>query len=253
MALAPSLDVIGFLARSAADLLPVEACFPTITIARSIGRVAVAEDVMQDCDADIVDAVRRAAATLTYNGIETSATDIAPLLESCDPSVLVLMQGEAAREHQALMDSSRLDPVLAKRLAKGRDIGDDQMRDARDMLARLAGATLEATFGTADAILMPVMRIRTPTVATCEPGSPEFSARVLYQLSALTRWVNGLGLPAVAIPAGFDRDGMPVAVQLVGRPGSDHALLELAAAIQSHTDWHGRVPTGIAALSGEIA
>ena len=112
---------------------------------------------------------------------------------------------------------------------------------------------LDATFGDADAILMPVMRIRTPTVAVCEPGSPEFSARVLYQMSALTRWVNGLGLPAIAIPAGFDRDGLPVAVQFIGRPGGDRALLELAAAIQLHTDWHGRVPTAAAAFSGEFA
>jgi Asp-tRNA(Asn)/Glu-tRNA(Gln) amidotransferase A subunit family amidase len=253
MALAPSLDAIGFLARAAADLLPVESCFSATTMAAApIRRVAVAEDILADCDADIIDAIRRVAAAWTDDGVETSATNIMPLMECCDPSVLLLLQGEAARAHQALMESGHLDPVLAKRLGKGRAIGDDQMQEARDVLARLGGATLDATFGNADALLMPVMRIRTPTVATCEPGSPEFSARVLYQLSALTRWANGLGLPAVAIPAGFDRGGMPVAVQLVGRPGSDRALLELAAAIQLHTDWHGRMPTGVATLAGEL-
>ena len=127
MALAPSLDVIGFLARAAADLLPIEACFPTTTSAHSIRRVAVAEDVLADCDTDIVDAIRRVAAAWTKSGIETSTTNIKVLIDACDPSVLALMQGEAAREHQALMESGRLDPVLVKRLAKGRAIADDQM------------------------------------------------------------------------------------------------------------------------------
>lgn len=250
MALAPSLDVIGFLSRAAADLLPVAACFSSASTAQPIRRVAVVDDVLEDCDAEVIDAIRRVAAAWTHDGIETSTTNVKPLMDCCDPSVLLLMQGEAALAHRALMDAGHLDPVLAKRLGKGSAIADHEMEAARELLAKLTGATLDATFGNADAILMPVMRIRTPTVATCEPDSAEFSARVLYQLSALTRWVNGLGLPAVAIPAGFDRDGMPVAVQLVGRPGSDRALLELAAAIQFHTDWHGRVPTGVAALSG---
>jgi Asp-tRNA(Asn)/Glu-tRNA(Gln) amidotransferase A subunit family amidase len=246
MLLAPTLDVIGFLARSAADLIPLEAAFATATSARAIKRVAVAEDVLTGCEADVADAARRLAAALPGAGIETHAANIMPLIEACDPLVMTLMQGEAARTQRALMDSGNLNPALLTRLSKGRSISDAQMQIARTALAHLSGTALEETFGDADAILLPVMRIRTPSVAVCEPSSPEFSARLLYQLSALTRWVNGLGLPAIALPAGFDRDGLPIAVQLVARSRYDRALLELAAAVQLHTDWHGRVPAGIA-------
>jgi amidase len=59
-------------------------------------------------------------------------------------------------------------------------------------------------------------------------------------------------LPALAVPAGFDSRGMPVGLQIVGPPGSDALLLEIAVRLQARTDWHGRVPTAIMSdIAGE--
>jgi aspartyl-tRNA(Asn)/glutamyl-tRNA(Gln) amidotransferase subunit A len=102
-----------------------------------------------------------------------------------------------------------------------------------------------------DVAVLPVMGILTPSAAECDPASERFSPRTLYALSRFTRFVNMLGFPAVALPAGFDDRGLPIGVQIVGRSGCDLALLELVRHVQSKTDWHGRIPTAIAHLVPE--
>jgi amidase len=53
---------------------------------------------------------------------------------------------------------------------------------------------------------------------------------------------NHLGNPAMSVPAGFAADGMPLAVQIVGRPGDESTLLSLAAQIEAERPWAERRP-----------
>jgi Asp-tRNA(Asn)/Glu-tRNA(Gln) amidotransferase A subunit family amidase len=252
MPLAPSLDTIGFLATLAADLIEVASVFDGLyDDDRRITRIAVAHDVLADCAPDIVGGIEAVAAAWPRGAVTLSETRLAGLIAACDAPVLTLLQGEAARSHDALIAAGGLDATLAARLRKGLAIDDAHLQQACTTLAELAGATLDDVFGDADALLLPVMKMRTPLVADCEPASPRFSGRTLYGLSALTRWVNGLGLPAVAIPCGFDDDGLPMAAQIVGRPHWDIRLLLLATALQTHTEWHARVPTGLTGPAGD--
>ncbi len=53
---------------------------------------------------------------------------------------------------------------------------------------------------------------------------------------------NHLGNPAMSVPAGFADDGMPLAVQIIGRPGDEATLLSLAAQLEVERPWADRRP-----------
>ena len=58
---------------------------------------------------------------------------------------------------------------------------------------------------------------------------------------------NHLGNPAMAVPAGFAADGMPLSVQVIGRPGDEATLLSLAAQIEAERPWADRPPADLLA------
>jgi amidase len=95
-----------------------------------------------------------------------------------------------------------------------------------------------------DVLLMPVMS---------EPAVPAGimegrGAIATYQWE--TGWVpfnvlwNSTGQPAASVPAGFSSTGLPLAVQLVGRPHDEATLLSLAAQIEAARPWAQRRPPG---------
>jgi aspartyl-tRNA(Asn)/glutamyl-tRNA(Gln) amidotransferase subunit A len=53
------------------------------------------------------------------------------------------------------------------------------------------------------------------------------------------------GLPALMLPSGPGRTGLPTGIQIVGRPGDDALCLRLGAAFQSITAFHHAVPPGL--------
>ena len=55
-------------------------------------------------------------------------------------------------------------------------------------------------------------------------------------------WISATALPAISVPAGFTDDGLPVGVQIVGRPGDDLGVLALASAFEHATGTGRRRP-----------
>jgi len=239
MPLSPSLDTIGLLGRDMRDIAAVAAVLAgdaLVPDAGAVRTVAVVEDALSRAEAPVGRACRDALDRLPGLGVATVPVDALECLRELGEEALVVMQVEAWQVWGAKLDRVG-DPVLAKRIAKGGSIGADRLARSLHARDRHRLDFEDRVFAGADLLALPVMPVRTPLVAEADPDSPGFSPRLLYALSAYTRFANYLGLPAVALPVGLDDRGMPVALQLVGRPGGDAVLLSFAARLQAAIPW----------------
>jgi aspartyl-tRNA(Asn)/glutamyl-tRNA(Gln) amidotransferase subunit A len=64
----------------------------------------------------------------------------------------------------------------------------------------------------------------------------------MYLNDIFTVAANLTGAPAMSIPCGFDRGGLPIGLQLQGDAFSEARILEVAHRFQQATDWHQRTP-----------
>jgi aspartyl-tRNA(Asn)/glutamyl-tRNA(Gln) amidotransferase subunit A len=94
--------------------------------------------------------------------------------------------------------------------------------------------------GDADAIIAPVASSAAPTIEETDVGSA--AEALIGKLTRFMRLANYLGLPSLAVPAGVSSSGLPIGMQLIGRPFADESLIALGKAFQAETDFHRRVP-----------
>lgn len=86
-------------------------------------------------------------------------------------------------------------------------------------------------FGDVDAIVLPTLAAATPTVDDARThGETAVSPDNTF-------FCNYFGLPAISVPGGIDKEGLPFGVQFVGPQGDDTRVLALAHAYQRHVDW----------------
>ena len=90
-----------------------------------------------------------------------------------------------------------------------------------------------AAFKDVDLIVTPV----TPTPAF-KLGEKSEDPLQMYLSDIYTISVNLAGLPAIAVPCGFSKAGLPIGVQLIGRPFEEETLLRAAHAYEQSTQWH---------------
>jgi aspartyl-tRNA(Asn)/glutamyl-tRNA(Gln) amidotransferase subunit A len=63
----------------------------------------------------------------------------------------------------------------------------------------------------------------------------------MYLSDVCTLPINIAGLPAISIPAGF-ADGLPIGLQIIGKPFAEETILKIGHAYQQVTDWHKMRP-----------
>jgi aspartyl-tRNA(Asn)/glutamyl-tRNA(Gln) amidotransferase subunit A len=93
---------------------------------------------------------------------------------------------------------------------------------------RLVKNDFDAAFKIVDAILTPA----TPNAAFPINGAREIDPVKLYLDDAFTIPANLAGLPAMSVPAGFDKDGLPLGLQIMAKPFDEQTMLNVALALE---------------------
>ncbi|WP_017304870.1 amidase [Spirulina subsalsa] len=94
-----------------------------------------------------------------------------------------------------------------------------------------------AFFESFDLLVLPVHLHAPPRVGEWADLSPEATLEKIIQWIAPCPGVNAAGLPAIALPVLFDPQGLPVGVQLIGKPADDGTILAVAAQLEQRQPW----------------
>jgi aspartyl-tRNA(Asn)/glutamyl-tRNA(Gln) amidotransferase subunit A len=81
-----------------------------------------------------------------------------------------------------------------------------------------------------------------PTTSTVTPRVKEAMGNPLALSAENTMFANYYGLPAVSVPCGFDKRGLPLGLQIVGRPWDERSVLGLAYQYQMASGRNNRPP-----------
>jgi aspartyl-tRNA(Asn)/glutamyl-tRNA(Gln) amidotransferase subunit A len=73
-------------------------------------------------------------------------------------------------------------------------------------------------------------------------GEKSSDPLAMYLSDVFTIPVNLAGLPGMSIPCGFDSKGLPIGLQLIGRPFDEETLFAAGAAYEDATEWSKRLP-----------
>jgi len=93
----------------------------------------------------------------------------------------------------------------------------------------------EQVFEKHDVVITPT----TPTTAF-RLGEKVSDPLQMYLSDIFTISVNLAGLPGISLPCGFDAGGLPIGLQIVGRPFDEPRVLQVAHAYEQATEWHQR-------------
>jgi aspartyl-tRNA(Asn)/glutamyl-tRNA(Gln) amidotransferase subunit A len=202
-----------------------------------LGNSAVAASVLSACE----------AAVTTLAGLGATVSELSTPFENPE-SVWFVNNGAYRRaqfghhleQHRAIMC-----PTFVRQMDRVASYSAAELYEAIFARTRLY-RQVQAWFDTADIVAMPTLSRPALPIDQDFFGPIEIDNQSVENIRAAwypyTMPFNLTGNPAVSLPCGFDAAGMPLAIQLVARPGEDERLLRIAALFEQAQPWAGRTP-----------
>lgn len=192
---------------------------------------------------EVAAAAEAALGELASLGASEVAVDLS-CFDRYDAAASVLTWSEVRSVHGDALarEPGRYGPTIRRRLGSGGGASGADHVTALRLQGFALREFLAGPLAEADLLLAPVIGATAPPRLLLEDGSGAEAERFSIEVLSLNRPANFVGAPAISLPAGFDEDGLPIGMQLIGRPWSEVELLTCAAAYQTVTDWHQRRP-----------
>lgn len=255
--LCPTHDTVGPIARTVRDAAllldviagpdardPVTLQAPTRSVMKHLEhdvqgtRVWVLpESERHSIESDVLALYDRALGTLAESGAQLVERALPQSLTESMRIAGSLMSAEGYANLGELFEQDLVfDPNVRRRILAGREIDAAQYIELLKMRDKARMAMLDAMDGV-DVCCFPTNAITAIPVADVDELSTP--------LSRFGRFVNLLDLCSVAIPAGLSGIGLPVSIQIIGRPMCEPLILRVAHAFEKATPWHKAVPAGL--------
>jgi aspartyl-tRNA(Asn)/glutamyl-tRNA(Gln) amidotransferase subunit A len=262
MALSWSMDKIGPICRSAEDCGQVlraisggdsndsssagKSFYYAPQFVRKLSELRVGfapADLAEWAEAPTRSAFQAALETIRASGVQMVEMQLPALPYEEVAGTIIAAEGSAVFE--PLISSGKVEQLADQKQIAGLKAGleipaKDYLRAMRirSMMCDELGKVLSKV----DVLVSPsCFSVATKIDAPLDEPPTQAAARKARGLSDLGAAGNLAGLPALSLPCGF-ADGLPVALQLVGRPFSENTLLAIGVEFQKRTDWHRRRP-----------
>ena len=188
----------------------------------------------QDVDPEVERAFEEAVRTLRGLGADVRDVDMPALDHSHAFLAIILAEAYAYHERDLRAHPELYGDVLRERLLAGALVAASEYTQAQRLRSQLCAETA-AVLRTVDVLATPT----TPRAAT--PFKVAHDPEVAFPRSNMLPF-NATGLPTLAVPCGFSAAGLPLSLQLSGRPFEEGVVLRLGHAYQQATAWHTRRP-----------
>lgn len=225
--LSPSLDTIGILARTVEDAIELLGPLaPSLTAAPApkAYKLWLPASWLHEDVALALEAIGREMKAEPVD-LQADHTHLSALTE-------IVMQTELAQLQRGPLLAGRLGPGVQSLALPGWVMPPAWSEAALAVRCKELRRFCQLWLPPGQVLMMPALARPVPDRGKAEPGQADFDPRELLAMHRSMGFVNYLGLPALVLPIAKDSRGLPISVQLVGRPFHEHELLAAAAQIQ---------------------
>ena len=187
-----------------------------------------------DLDAEVASAMEHALRGIASLGAEIKDVQ----LEVPTDRTLQAAESYAYHAENVAKSPELYQPETLRRIQSGEKVSAAEYIQRRCELKE-ARRSIRAVFAGVDALVTPTIRMPAPAISDLK-ANPDALRPAELKLLRNTRPFNVWGLPAISIPCGFTRSGLPIGLQITGPHWREDMVLRLAHAYEQATAWHKR-------------